>query len=71
MTRTLILAASLGLSVSAASACDYMRSAQNEASKTDNTVVASTATEVTLPISYPSSPSTEQASSQKAVPTGD
>lgn len=38
MTRALIVAVSLGLSLSAASACEYMRSAK---AKVDQTVVAS------------------------------
>ncbi len=38
MTKALIVAASLGLSVSVAGACEYQRSAQ---SKVDQTIVAS------------------------------
>lgn len=41
MTRALIVVATLGLSLSAAGACEYQRSAQ---AKVDQTVVASIAT---------------------------
>lgn len=51
MTKALILAASFGLSVSAAHACDFMRSAQN--SGVDKTVVASVTTEGTGSMSVP------------------
>lgn len=41
MTKALVVAAALGLSLSAAGACEYQRSAQ---AKVDQTVVASIAT---------------------------
>ncbi len=51
MTKALILAGSLCLSVSAAHACDFMRSADN--AKVDKTVVASIDEERTVPMSTP------------------
>ena len=47
MKRALLVAAGLGLCVSAASACDFQRSAKAEA---DQTVVASVATEAPPPM---------------------
>jgi hypothetical protein len=46
MKRAILIAASLGLCVSAAGACDFQRSAKAEA---DQTVVASVATEAAPP----------------------
>ena len=52
MTKVLILAASLGLSISAAHACDFLRSAQS--SGADKTVVASVTTaDGAVPMSVP------------------
>jgi hypothetical protein len=55
MTRLLILAASLGLAVAQAAACDFHQSA----SKVDETKVASTATDDTQDMSMPTSQSTQ------------
>ncbi|KRA00384.1 hypothetical protein ASD64_02125 [Mesorhizobium sp. Root157] len=52
MTKALILAASLGLSVSAANACDYLKSADSAA--VDKTaVVASISEDQAVPMSVP------------------
>jgi hypothetical protein len=55
MTKALILAASLGLSVSAAYACDYLRTTESQAvDKT--TVVASIPQQKAAPMSVPDAP---------------
>ncbi|CAM5348264.1 hypothetical protein ATER59S_01213 [Aquamicrobium terrae] len=51
MTKALIVAASLGLSISAVHACDFMRTAQD--AKTDRTVVASVNVDKAAPMSVP------------------
>lgn len=51
MTKALIMAASLGLSVSAAHACDFMRTTQDV--KVDGTVVASVSQDKAVPMSVP------------------
>jgi hypothetical protein len=50
MTRLLIVAAGLGLTLSAADACDYNRSAKADV---DKTVVASVTTDEAKPMSTP------------------
>ena len=56
MTRLLILAASLGLAISQAAACDFH---QTTASKVDETKVASITTNQTQNMSKPASQSTD------------
>ena len=62
MTKTLIVAAAFGLSLSAANACEFMRSAE---APVDQTVVASIATEDAMStpetLILPQAPATDQA----------
>ncbi|MGB3834632.1 MAG: hypothetical protein WA975_22520 [Mesorhizobium sp.] len=51
MTKALIVAASLGLSISAVHACEFMHTAQD--AKADSTVVASVSADKAVPMSVP------------------
>lgn len=64
MTKALILAASLGLSVSAVHACDFIRSTQIS-QKVDSTMVASVTAGETVPTPVPDA---RVAPSHKAAP---
>ena len=66
MTKALILVASLGLSLSAAQACNFMHTADN--AKLDKTEVASIATEKALPMSVPADKAASPAENAKVQP---